>query len=84
MRPEDFPAEDASLALWPDNVVPVSVFLTLGTQWRVGLSGPTGLDYNVLPTVLRLNAVPRKDWPDIFADLRVLEAAALETMRKKD
>lgn len=59
------------------------VFIAMTTQWRAGFAGPTGLDYNALPTVLRLQAIPRRDWPEMFADLRVLEAEALTTMRKK-
>lgn len=55
----------------------------MSTQWRVGMAGATGLDYNALPAVLRLSEVQRKDWPAIFDDLRILEDAALALMRAK-
>lgn len=44
------------------------------------MGGPTGLDYGVLPAVLRMQAVPRAEWPDTFECLRVMEAEALRVM----
>lgn len=64
--------------MWPDNVDAVRVFDRMGTQWRVGPAGPVGLDYNVLPFVLRQCGVPRRQWPRLFEDLRVMEGAALD------
>lgn len=60
----------------------MNTFITSATQWRVGMSGATGLDYGALPTVLRLTGVPRADWPQVFDDLRLMEDAALAQMRK--
>lgn len=45
------------------------------------MSGATGLDYAVIPTVLRLIQMPRAEWPDVFEDLRVMEDSALTQMR---
>ena len=84
MRPEDFAGTDPPLGLWPDNLTAVAAFADLSTQWRVGFNGPTGLDYTVLPTVFRLQGIARKDWSDLFSDLRAMEAEALKTMHKKD
>lgn len=69
--------------VWPDNLRAVNVFTAMSTQWRAGMGGATGLDYAALPVVLRLMAVPRKAWPAILEDIRVLEAAALDTMQKQ-
>lgn len=55
----------------------------MGTQWRIGMAGATGLDYAALPPVMRLVGVSRKDWPDVFEGVRVMESAALQTMHKK-
>ena len=41
----------------------------------------TGLDYNAIPPVFRLLGIPRKEWADLFEDLRVMEA---ETLRVQD
>lgn len=70
------------MEVWPDNMAAVSTFVAMLTQWRSGGFVPTGLDYGVLPTVLRLRGVPRKEWPDIFGQIRILEDAALQTMNR--
>lgn len=76
--PSDF--DDAAVPIWPDNLPAVNVFVALSTQWRVGMNGATGLDYGVVPMVLRLQQIPRPDWPDTFDALRVLEGEALSVM----
>lgn len=79
-------AEEASgppVELWPDNLPAVNAFIAMSTQWRVGMNGATGLDYAVVPTVLRLAGVPRADWPEVFDGLRTMEDEALKTMREK-
>lgn len=42
-----------------------------------------GLDYAVIPVVLRLRGIPRNEWEQTFDDLRVMEGAALEHLNKK-
>ncbi len=69
--------------MWPDNLQSVNVFIAMSTQWRLAMSGATGLDYNALPAVLRMTDVARKDWSEIFEDLRIMEDAALNTMRER-
>lgn len=49
----------------------------------MGPGGPSGLDYGVIPTVLRLAGIPRPDWPAMFDDLRILERGALKEMARK-
>jgi hypothetical protein len=78
--------EEASgppIEVWPDNLPAVNLFIAMGTQWRVGMSGVTGLDYNALPAVMRMTGVKSSDMAEVFNDLRVLEDAALEKMRAK-
>lgn len=74
---------DPVIGVWPDNWVAVNTFVALSTQWRVGVAGPTGLDYGALPEVMRMTAVPRSDWPDVFECVRIMESAALGKMREK-
>lgn len=66
--------------MWPDNLPAVNVLIAVSTQWRAGMGGATGLDYNVLPAVFRMMNIPEADWPDTFECLRVLEDEALETL----
>lgn len=53
------------------------------TQWRVGFGGPIGLVYGELPLVLRMRGVPRAKWPNLFDEVQVMEAAALEWMHRE-
>jgi hypothetical protein len=75
-------ASGPPVEVWEENAAAFQVFTAMVTQWRVGMNGPTGLDYAALEPVMRLTGVPRKEWPGVFADLRLMEDAALEEMRK--
>ncbi|MEW5729143.1 MAG: DUF1799 domain-containing protein [Pseudomonadota bacterium] len=75
-------------AVWPENWPTVEVFLALSTQWRwtVAMSQagavpiPSGIDYTAIEPTLRL--MGREPSPAMFADLRAMEAAALEVLTK--
>jgi hypothetical protein len=82
LTPEDY-ANDWTVELWPDNLIPANVFISMGTQWRVGPGGVYGLDYNALPVVMDLLAVPATERADVFDAIRTMEDAALEEMRKE-
>jgi hypothetical protein len=53
----------------------------MSTQWRSGFNGPIGLDYGVLPAVMRLCGIPPGQRNDVFADVRTMESAALDVIR---
>lgn len=74
------------VGLWPEHLRVVHVFTMTRTQWRYAGTGgvAVGLIYSELPFVLEMEGVDRKDWPDLFADLRVMERAALEVMRSQN
>ena len=59
----------------------VTVFASMLTQWRVGVAGMVGLDYGALPTVFRMRGIARRDWPEMFDAIRVMEDAAMKEMR---
>lgn len=63
--------------IWQDNAHIVRVFGAMQTQWRIGFSGPTGLDYAALPMVVRMMRVPLDCRDDIFMGVRVMESATL-------
>lgn len=71
--------------LWPDVEQSVRVFIGMGTQWRRGgMAGAlTGLDYAALPVVLRIYAIPRALWADVFDDIRQMEVAVLDMANQK-
>lgn len=68
--------------VWPENKEATLAFLALSTQWRVGASGRTGLDYQAIPITLDLLDIPADRQKAIFQDIRMLEAGALKEMHK--
>lgn len=67
--------------MWPENYEVFGLFASMQTQWRTGMSGPSGLDYNTLFTLMTLKNLSI----DLLDDIRVMESAALtEIHRKKD
>lgn len=81
LTPEDVAT---SIVIWPDTMQAYRLFEALSTQWRIGMAGATGLDYAAIPMTLRLQGVPRAEWPLLFDDIRTMEAAALVAMRSED
>ena len=75
-------ADGDAVEVWPDVVASVNVFIACATQWRVGMGGAVGLDYAAPESTLRLLALPRSGWPQVFDDIRIMEDEALKTMRK--
>ena len=75
--PEDY---DGTVEVWPDNWPSFLVMDSMGTQWRTGAGGATGLDYGVLPNVMKLVGIPAKDRPGVFQDIRVMESEAIAVM----
>jgi hypothetical protein len=71
---------DDSFEVWPDNWKSFLVMDSMGTQWRTGACGATGLDYGVLPNVMKLVGIPAKDRPGVFQDIRVMESEAIAVM----
>ena len=68
--------------VWPPNRTATLVFLAMGTQWRTGAMGATGLDYGALDEVWKRLKIPKKKRDVAFSDLRVIEAGALNEMHK--
>ena len=64
---------EAVTDIWPENWAALEVFSALQTQWRVGMAGPTGLDYAGVRAVMDLQAIPSDAHPALFQDLQALE-----------
>jgi len=54
----------------------------MSTQWRVGFYGETGLDYSVIPVVMKLCGIEDDLHIQVFNDLRILEDEAIRTKQK--
>lgn len=64
--------------VWPENWTAWTLFDALQTQWRAGVGGVLGLDYGVLADELRARNIPADQHEWLRADVRVMEAAALQ------
>lgn len=64
--------------VWPDCWSAAGVMSAMATQWRIGGDGPIGLDYSAIPAVFRLMGISRREWQQVFDDIRVMEDAALK------
>jgi len=70
------------IEVWPDVWPAFLVFQSAATQWRTGMNGPSGLDYNVLPWLMKLHGV--EDEAATLADLRVMERVALRIIHNDE
>jgi hypothetical protein len=75
-------ASGPDVEVWPDNAMTVRVFCSMTTQWRTGMNGATGLDYNALGFVMTALRVPQDDYQTVFDGVRVMEDAALNKIRE--
>ena len=71
---------EEEVELWAVNAEAFSVFNSMSTQWRAGMSGATGLDYTSLPIVMDLEGIGADDRKQVFRDVRTMEQEALKTM----
>ncbi|VVO93724.1 hypothetical protein PS732_02493 [Pseudomonas fluorescens] len=78
MTKADIPEDEYDV--WPDNWPAFLLFEAMSTQWRVGMGGATGLDYNALPPVASMLGMKRREIPEVFHDIRVMEAEAMLVM----
>lgn len=56
----------------------------MGSQWRYSFGGATGLDYNALPAIFDLLGIKKKERPQIFSDLQIMEYTALAEIHKSN
>lgn len=72
---------DADFDLWPDNDESFTIFTSIQTQWRVGMSGATGFDYPGVASAVQM--MGQTMTPELFSDIQIMERAALDAMRDK-
>lgn len=80
-KPSDYAHEETEV--WPENESAFDLFRSLGSQWRIGACGPTGLDHNVLLLRLDRMLIEGDVREQIDADVRVMEAEALQVMNEE-
>lgn len=67
--------------IWPCNEKSFELFVAMQTQWRVGMGGPTGLDYSAIPVVSEATGI--KVTKSRFDDLRIMESEALKSFAEQ-
>ena len=67
--------------VWPEHKESLLMFLRCQTQWRMGPSGATGLDYRVVLELLRLYNI--KDLKAAMDEIQIMEARALELLNEQ-
>ena len=80
--PEDYELE--AVEVWQEHGPAISLFSSISTQWRVGMSGACGLDYNVLFASMDRMKLTDAQHDQLFEDVRVIESEALTIMSKKE
>jgi hypothetical protein len=73
-RPETF-------GLLAENVEAIGWFMKLQTQWRMGINGPVGLDYQAFILWAKDEGVKRRVRVWLLEDLRLVEREFLGVMR---
>jgi Phage related hypothetical protein (DUF1799) len=72
--------EHPDFPIWHDNATSLEVFLACATQWRILTGGDKpwyqGLRYDGVEVVMRNQQIKNK--AAVFADIQVMERAALE------
>lgn len=69
--------DDEAVEVWPVNMEAVRLFSLLSTQWRVGASGATGLDYAAAAALMDMERIKPRRRAKLLNCLRVMEAAVL-------
>lgn len=73
-------ASEHIFEIWPDNVETVTMFLRLGTQWRVSMNGLIGIDYNVLFQFFDLYDI--KDRKAMLDDIQHMERTVITAVNE--
>lgn len=75
------PYRQPDFEVWPENVDAVQMFIRAATQWRMGPSGPTGLDYTAVFQLMALYDINNKQ--ELFEQLQIMEYAALVKLSER-
>lgn len=63
--------------LWPEHLPAFGLWCAIQTQWRVGMAGPTGLDWQGVRAHPATRALPRQQRESVLADVACMESAWL-------
>lgn len=81
MRRSDYEADLEEIFFDEQTAQSWQLFQAMQTQWRIGMNGPTGLDYNTLPMFFELYKIDNRE--AALLDLQILEGEYLKQIYKK-
>lgn len=86
MLPADWEQEPLQDGIWEEHLPALIAFLAVSGQWRTrahGMGGTRwiGLDYSAVEAGFGFAAITMT--PDVWADLRLIEAGALDELNKE-
>lgn len=85
LTPADYPEWNTDVDVWPDNWRAVTFFQTLGAgAWNMGPRGPVGLRPEAFREARLALRITAAEWPQVLADLHVIEDGALAEIHKDD
>lgn len=79
--PEDYASDPVEP--FPDNVQALRLFEYMRTQWRMGPSGPCGLDYGVMHQKMGRMGLAPDDFDQLETDMQIMEQTALGCIYEK-
>ena len=80
-EPEDYASDPVEP--FPENERALDLLRYMSTQWRMGPSGPTGLDYTVMHHRMDRMKLSGEEFDELENDRRIMERAALECIHAK-
>ncbi|MBU3257674.1 DUF1799 domain-containing protein [Klebsiella pneumoniae] len=81
LRRSDYEADLEEIFFDEQTAQSWQLFQVMQTQWRIGMNGPTGLDYNTLPMFFELYKIDNRE--AALLDLQILEGEYLKQIYKK-
>lgn len=69
--------------LWPENQLAWECWMSVQTQWRIGMSGATGLDYAGVRAALSIRGVRGAELRDVFECIQAAETATLVALANR-
>lgn len=75
--------DEQAVPVYPDSVDPMRLFGALITQWRMGPSGPTGLDHARRDIEARRIGLRARKRQRVFDGLAVMESEALAVITEQ-
>lgn len=75
--------DDDEFWLWPENETAFQFWLSVQTQWVVGMAGPVGLNYSGVEMCMRMRRIKKNVQQQLFESIQVMEQAALEEWASK-